>query len=217
MPEMLPSPHVSACEQLAEMLSPQRSDLRIQSLTTLEQLQQLWKIDKQAYADCSLEFEEFLQWWTHYPLGSQCLMSDSEIVASIGIYPLMPEQWKAFCSGSLPEFELVPVSLDACEEMPQHYWYASGIVVIEELRGWGTSPLKTLLQYALSSWISSSHVAYPLHICAVAEYAIGAKILDYFGFVKQCDASEMPNGCDLYSISLDSQRQALHLLKFKGL
>lgn len=214
---MLPSPHVSACEQLAEMLSPPRSDLHIQSLTTLEQLQQLWKIDKQAYVDCSLEFDEFAQWWTLYPLGSQCLMSGNDIVASIGIYPLLQDQWQAFCSGTLPESSLVPVSLDRCEVSPQHYWYASGIVVIEELRGWGASPLKTLLQYALSGWLSSSHVAYPLQLCAVAEYAIGAKILNHFGLVKQCDAAEMPNGCELYSISLDSHRQALHLLKSKGL
>lgn len=213
---MMASPHVSACEQLAEILSGQRSELCIQTLSTLEQLRQLWEIDKAAYAECSLEFDEFAEWWHRYPLGSQCLMDGDRILASLGLYPLSEAQATDFYEGRIPESDLLPVTLAECEDNPQHYWYASGVVVIEGLRGWG-SPLKTLLQYALPLWGNSGHVAYPLHIYSVAEYEIGAKILSYLGFSQQRSAAEMPDGCALYAIEVVSPQQELTLLKRKGL
>jgi hypothetical protein len=213
---MVVSPNITACEQLLDILVPATSRPYIQSPQTIEQLRQLWEIDKRAYGDCSLDFEKFADWWRLYPYGVRCLMAEEQIMAAVGVYPLSKEQWTAFSEGQISEALLLPVSLEECEATPQKHWYASGVVVIEALRGKSNSPLRTLIQFALSSWISSTHVAYPLNLIAITEYPIGAKILKYLDFVKAADGSKLPDGCDLYKSVFASQRQALEFLKRKG-
>jgi hypothetical protein len=213
---MLTSPYHQACEATIDLLNQPKPKLYIQPVASVEQLQQLWAIDKDAYLDCSLSFEAFKEWWERYEFGSRILLDRDRILASIGIYPLYAEQAAAFISGMIPESDLRPVTMAECEQNRQHNWYASGIVVAEHLRGWN-SPLKTLLQLGLTYWLSSGHIAYPLNIWAIAEYEIGARLLNCLGFVKVRDGSTMPDGCDLYNAQFDSEKQIRSMLRAKGL
>lgn len=205
------SPYIAACESI---LSSPYVDLQSQPVADLEQLRELWLIDKEAYQDQSLEFEEFSQWWQCYPLGSRVLLADGRIVASIGVYPLSAKQAIGFASGDLPESELQPVFLDDCQQQPVRDWYASGIVVVESMRG-KNNLLKKLLQIGLSSWLESGHVTYPLNVMAIAEYDIGRRLLEFFGFSKTQDGAQMADGFDLYQTRFESKRQAIQSLRLR--
>lgn len=211
---MISTPNTLACEAVIDLLSSSHKAFRLQPVENLEELEQLWKIDKDAYGDCSLTLEEFSQWWQRYEFGSRCLWLESDLQASIGIYPLYQDQATSFMKGVIRESELTPATVAECEFEPKNYWYASGIVVRSDLRGWG-SPLKTLLQAGLSSWLDSGHLAYPLTLLSIAEYEIGRKLLQFFGFEKVQDGSNLPDGCDLYAAHFDSRREISSFIKQK--
>lgn len=214
---MVATPNTIACERFLELLTARKPQLYFQHVADLDQLRQLWQIDQAAYLDCSLSFERFQEWWERYEFGSRVLLDGDQILASIGIYPLYDEQAAAFSAGTIPESDLKPVLCDECEAEPRHNWYASGIVVAESLRGSSNSPLKTLLQLGLNNWLRSGHVAYPLHLWSIAEYEVGARLLDFFGFVKVRDGSSLPDSCDLYHRVFETRDQAHDFLKRKGL
>lgn len=169
--------------------------LTSQYVESVEQLRELWAIDKAAYQDLSLEFEPFLHWWSRYPMGARLLLFEGKIVASMGIYPLYPQQAETFIAGEIRESSLEPVMEAECQQGIQH-WYFSGIVVVEQWRYRGL--LLPLLETKLKTWANSGHLAYPLTLCGLAEYGIGAKILDRLGFTLHRKGIEMPDGCDLY-------------------
>lgn len=211
------SPCQVACEESLELLTAAKLNLYFQPVADLDQLRQLWRIDQAAYLDCSLSFDRFVEWWEAYVYGSRVLLDGDRILASIGIYPLSSQQAQAFSSGTIPESELKPVLFDECVVNPQNNWYASGIVVAESFRGHASSPLKTLLQSGLSAWLDSNHVAYPVSLWSIAEYDIGAKLLNFFGFTKTREGGQMPDGCDLYHRSFASKQEARDFLRHKGL
>ncbi len=203
---MLLNPNKLACEE-AILLLERNKRYRMQACQDLKQLRLLWEIDSQAYQDCSLSFERFCLWWERYEFGSRILVDeDNCILASIGIYPISSTQYRSFVNGQIPESDLLPVPLHKCQSRPQSYWYASGIVIAEEIRGWG-GPLRTLLRMGLSHWFGSRHIAYPVHLAAIAEYEVGAKLLDFLGFQKTADKESMPNHCDLYQVCFSSEMQ----------
>lgn len=207
---MVVSPHIAACQEAIDLF--RRQTIHLQPVESLDQLQELFAIDAEAYQECSLEFEVFRQWWERYPLGSRVLLADGQIAASIGIYPLYSEQFAAFQHGKIPEQHLRPVTLAECEFKPARTWYASGIVVATQLRGWG-SPLGRLMRGGLSEWLNSGHIAYPLEILAIAEYDEGRKLLELLGFCKVRVGAELPDGCDLYKVQFENYEQALSLVQ----
>ncbi len=209
------SPHVAACEQLLKVLEP-KSEIVVETIDTLERLEELWRIDSEAYGNCSLTLEEFSAWWRRYEFGSRNLISQGRIAASIGIYPLYPEQALLFSTGQMEESDLTPVTLTECEQCPVSDWYFSGIVVRNDLRGWG-SPLPMLLKLGIGYWLASGHVAYPLSAWAIAEYSAGARLLNFLGFSKFKDGSLLPDGYDLYRLHLACEREALTVFRTRGL
>lgn len=206
------SPNVAACQEAIELLSHPQPRYQIQRVESLERLRELWEIDKEAYKDCSLEFEPFVEWWNRYECGSRNLLENDRIVASIGLYPLYAEQYQAFVNGWIKESALKPVTLTECEEEPVSTWYSSGIVVAEHARGWG-SPLPILLNRGIRSWLDSGHLRYPLDLIAIAEYDEGARLLELFGFEKIRDKAEMPDGCDLYQVRFANRNAAIAQLR----
>ena len=197
----MPTPHTAACEEMIALLNPPR--IYLQHVEDLDRLRELFAIDQAAYNECSLEFATFRHWWERYDLGSRVLLSDNEIVAGLGIYPLATEQAIAFEQGRICEGDLLPVPIAECEAQPVHDWYISGIVVVNSLRGAG-SPLRRLLRLGLSSWIDSGHVAYPLNLQAIAYSEAGRRLLELLGFAKIRVATELPDHCDLYKLRLES-------------
>lgn len=209
------SPHVAACEELLDLLNSPRS-LTAQPVESLEQLRELWLIDKEAYQDCSLDFAPFVDWWQAYPPGSTLLLElpSRRILASIGIYPLTPEQALAFTSGDIPEGDLRPMKLADCRRQKVSNWYCSGIVVIPEMQNKGL--LRRLLQIGIGSLQQTGYISYPATLYGLAEYTIGEKLLTKFGFSKLRDGSTLPDGCDLYGTRIESERDMKTLLQAKG-
>jgi hypothetical protein len=103
----------------------------MQPVESLQRLEELFVIDQDAYQECSLSFERFKQWWELYPFGSRVLLANDQIQASIGIYPIAAEMAISFQNGEIHESVLQPVSVQECQESPQSFWYASGIVAVE--------------------------------------------------------------------------------------
>lgn len=202
-----------ACQQIIECLQPA---VRMVQHCDLTRLKELWEIDREAYGDCSLEFSEFQTWWNLYELGSRILIEDNKIVASIGIYPILYQQAESFVQGQICEGDLLPVSLEICDQQPQNYWYVSGIVVARNYRGWG-SPLRSLMRMGIGLWLSSGHLSYPLTLFAIGEYEDGARLLKLIGFSLIRCGEQTLDGYDIYCLKLQSEIQARQIFERIGL
>jgi len=206
--------HECALEELKTICDPPKR-LHCHYCTNESELRELWEIDKVAYGDHSLEYEPFLEWWTAYPYGSINLVSDSRIVGSFGIYPLSPAQAEQFQSGQLSESEIKPYPLVEVEQSGAQYWYWSGLVLVPEWQHRGL--LRTLLRIGLGSWESRGHQAYPLHVYGLAQVPVGRKIFERFNFQLKKPGTDLPDGLDLYALSLESPTQLRSLLRSRGL
>lgn len=211
------SPSILACEELLNSLSAPKPQFHFQAIASLEQLYQLWEIDRDAYQEQSLSFERFQEWWERYELGSRVLLEGDRILASLGLYPVSCHHFDKFTAGLIPERDLLPLPLEQCEESPASCWYASGIVVSPSARGWGKPHVNRLMSYAFHQWVDSGHISYPLQVAAIAEYEQGAKLLQALGFQKLQDGYGLPDGCDLYWISFASEEEVRSLLRSRGL
>lgn len=199
-------PNLDACEEVLNWLDRPRG-LHPAHMETESDVRAQWEIDQEAYGDCNLSYEKFLEWWTAYPFGSHQLMRGSEILASIGLYPIEREMFFRFRSGEIPESELTPLEIGGIQsgETPAHCWYASGIVVVPKYRG--RSVLRDLFRISIPAWASRGHAAFPLSIAGLAEYAIGARMLERCGFTKERSGEQTPDGCDLYTLELVDKKE----------
>ena len=158
---------------VSDFLNLNPVDYSIQNVENIEQLKQLWKLDMQAYHDCTITFPTFKKWWSCYPFGSKVYLENGEIVASIGLYPIEEGMAKAFRAGHISETDLVPLRLKECQRTPQKFWYASGILLNDALlktdphRMLRNHPVKPLLQNGLQLWLASGHVDYPATLFAL--------------------------------------------------
>ena len=212
-------PSVVAYQELATLIEPNDRLKPAQVLRKIEHLRRLWSIDADAYQECSISFGCFRRWWQRYPLGNTVIMTEKdEIVASIGIWAIAPDQFSAFTAGQIREQELLPVTLSQCQKRPQNSWYVSGVVLAKDYRGRiKRNPLLQLLRAALGDWIGSDHVAFPLQVVALGEYEEGDNLLQRFGFSKVADRDQMPDSCHLYSLVLESEEHAESILKSRNL
>ena len=58
------------------------------SISSPDELEELWAIDKSAYGAASIPFEKFLEWWRAYPPGLLVLKGDKRIGGAIGMWPI---------------------------------------------------------------------------------------------------------------------------------
>jgi len=199
--------------ELSTLLDP-TPKLQVRAIQTLDELRQLHTIDADAYQDCSISFESFQRWWTRYPSGNTVVFLGNEIIASIGLWPISPQQSDAFIEGEIQESDFEPMPQEECEDNPQHNWYASGIVLKKHLRGnLKNNPIKMLLERAIGEWFDSRRVAYPLRVLALAEYIEGENLLNRFNFMKIRDKANLPDGCDIYEVQVRSEDEVKNLLK----
>jgi hypothetical protein len=212
-----PTPSIVAYRELTELTQP-CSKLKSQYIESADQLRELWMIDADAYGDCSISFECFLNWWERYPYGNSVIFCDGTVIASIGLWPISAQQATAFIEGEIPEAQLVPLTLQDCQKEPQHNWYASGIVLKNPLRGnLKNNPIKMLLERGVGEWFDSGHIAYPMRLLALAEYTEGENLLTRFNFMQIRTRNHMPDKCDLYSLQINTEEEAAHILKARNL
>lgn len=188
------------------------SQYRLTEIATTTQLEQLWAIDKEAYGDCSIEFQIFENWWRQYPPGLKAITCKGEIIAAFGLFPLSQNQAAAFERGEVRESELIPVSQIELRRSPVHHWYFSGVVLCPVLRKTKDSPLRLLLSSGISLWLSSGQIAYPASLLALAYSPEGQKMLERFSFV-QLSKSDLPDGCPLYKLDTSTKKVLTNILK----
>lgn len=216
LPVTIENPLVAACEELQLLISP-TSKLEVRPIANLEELRRLHTIDADAYQECSITFDCFANWWQRYPDGNTVVFSGDEIVASIGLWAIYEEQFRALSGGEICEMDIAPITLAECEQEPQRYWYASGIVLKKELRGKVKSnPIKLMIDAAISNWTESNRVAYPLKVLALGEYQQGINMLLNFGFQKIRDGVDLPDKCDLYCLEANEE-EIERILKSRNL
>jgi hypothetical protein len=73
-----------------------------------------------------------------------------------------------------------------------------------------------LLKLGIGYWLASGHVSYPLSVWAIAEYSAGERLLNFLGFSKFKDGSQLPDGYDLYRLQLACEREALTVFRTRG-
>lgn len=159
------------------------------------QLRELWQIDAHAYGDHSLAYEPFLDWWERYPFGSRCLILNGKIIASIGIYPLYPEQANLFSTGQISEGELHPVSLDDCKQGVAN-WYFSGLVIVPEFQN--RRIVRPLVRLGVREWMHSGHLTYPISLYSLGQTVRGQKVLKLWGMRIIVPGYKLPDKLDLY-------------------
>jgi hypothetical protein len=211
----------SACiEALRELetLIQSSPKLEVRPLNSLDELRKLHEIDADAYQECSISFDCFRGWWERYPSGITAVFSGDELVASIGLWAISPEQSQAFIDGQIREADINPVTTEECERQAQSHWYASGIVLRKHLRGTvKTNPIKLMLEAAIGGWFDTQMVAYPLRILALGEYLEGQNILSRFNFMKIRDRSNLPDGCDMYCLQANTEEEIERILRSRHL
>lgn len=210
-------PSVEAYLAIADILRP-NPEYSIQHIATVDQLHELWTIDDDAYGDCSIPFPVFRDWWERYPVGNTIVLSDNVIAASFGLWPISEGTATSFIEGRIKESDIEPVSLEECDQQPQRYWYASGVVLRLPYRNTvKANPIKPLLSTALSLWIGSDRISYSTQVLALSYSLEGKNMLNRFGFGRIREGQHLPDNCDLYALHLGCEREAQNWLKMRNL
>jgi hypothetical protein len=211
------NPAKLACQTITKMTTAILPLDEVHRIANLEQLKELYLIDSDAYQECSIPFEVFELWWSSYEPGLNVISRKNKIIASIGIFPISVEQYQDFTKGRITESDLLPVSLEECEETPQHCWYFSGIVISPNIRGTKAAPLKLLLWAGLGQWAGSSYISYPAQCCALGYSQEGQLMLKRFGFSSIPESESFPDGCPVFSLSFSSMEEVLHVMSLRGI
>lgn len=188
------SPAEVACDELLATLNPM--PLEVDHIRRESQLRELWQIDTQAYGDHSLAFEPFFEWWERYPYGSRCLLLEGRIIASVGIYPLTPDQAQLFSTGQISEGELQPVRLEDCKLDGVADWYFSGLVIVPEYQNRGI--VRRLIRLGVGEWMRSGHLRYPIALYGLGQTEKGRKALELCGMRLIVPGCKLPDQLDLY-------------------
>jgi hypothetical protein len=217
MTHLTDNPTRIACEAITEISDHPLLGDTLHRINSIEQLKELWLIDGEAYQECNLPFDVFEDWWRRYEIGMTQVRRNGELVASIGIFPLSPQQYEEFTTGVIAEADLKPVTLDQCEYEAQQYWYFSGVVLLPRLRGKKSAPLKLLLKVALWQWLTSRHIRYPARNCAMAYSSEGEQMVKRFQFGKLPESEHFPDKCPMYQMISSSEYELSNLIKARGL
>ena len=189
--------------------SQDRAKFVVRAVANPAELEQLWMLDRAAYAQASITYEQFLGWWNAFPPGLKALFSDSKVMGAIGIWPLSDQWATRFKNGQTREAELPPEMLRAFQNSAAKAWYCSGIVLKPELR---KSPaIQCLLTRALKQWLEDGHTEYPLELLALAYSDSGEALLKRSGFLRLQNASCMADGFPLYGVQLPSKMESLRV------
>jgi hypothetical protein len=195
---------------------PDRADqFRVEAIRSPEELQELWAIDKAAYGEDSLTYEQFLDWWSSFPLGLWALFSEKRVVGAIGIWPLSVRTAKWLKSAKLKESELSGPIMRPFTKRPARAWYISGLVLQPHVAG--SDAIRTLFSEGIGSWLRRTKIAFPCQLLALAYFAETEVLLDSFDFSHIQNASSMPDRLPLFGLELNTREQFILMLKDRGL
>ena len=157
----------------------------VREIQTTEELEELWKIDKDAYGTASLTLPEFYEWWSSYEQGVKALFYKQEIVGAIGLFPIHFSVAQKIKDGTIREKELIPMDNEQLKECGTRFWYAGGIVLKENYRkSKKYNPIIFMLNVGLNLWMESKHIEFPIEIYSMALSQEGKRMLERFSFIK---------------------------------
>jgi hypothetical protein len=179
------------------------------------ELHDLWAIDNEAYAEASITYEKFEDWWRCYPSGLHALFFRTRVMGAIGIWPLSARCAGLLAAARLKESEITGRQMRILSEAPARCWYVSGIVLRPELIG--GRAIRILLSHGVGSWLSSAKIQFPSELLALAYSKQGQALLEGFNFFKIQNADTMPDRVPLFGLHLTSKQQFVSSLKQRGL
>ena len=191
------------------------AQLRIGPIRSAAELKDLWGIDKAAYGQASLTYEQFADWWSSFPLGLWTLFSTNRIAGAIGIWPLSVSCADLLKSGRLKESDLTGRMMRPFTTRTARCWYVSGVVLLPELEG--SRAIRLLFSRGIGSWLRRTRIAFPCELLALASSSEGERLLEGFEFFKIQNATAMPDHVPLFGLRLGTREQLVSLLKGRGL
>lgn len=163
-----------------------------------EELQDLYKIDAEAYGNASIPYETFLEWWSAHQLGLVGAFDENnKVQGAIGIWPVTKNWIKDLSSGRGKESNLNTKPIQEAGSQPTENWYISGIVVTPKRRG--RCMAQGLIIETLRTWATKNKISWPASLWATAYSPQGEKLLARFGFNLHTPGNKMADGDPLYT------------------
>lgn len=209
-------PSLTAIFSLLDQINPSTNyRYHVSGIKTLSQLQELWRIDAEAYGEANLDYSRYESLWLANKKGLFALYLGGQVIGGFGIWPV-PEVWmRAFQSGRVREADLPTTTDEFTGKAPTQHWYISGIVLALKYRG--SYAASTLLWESTLTWVVQSSLIYPVNLAAIAISDDGEKLLARYGFALLAPASQMIDGYSLYTRSLGRDDTITLLKKAKTL
>jgi hypothetical protein len=185
--------------------------LRLGSVSSSDELAQLWTIDKSAYGEASLTYEQFAGWWCAYPSGLLVLHWDQRIGGAIGLRPLSGRAAARFTNGKMKEANITGRMMHRFRQIPAHKWYISGMVLRPDLSGtcsWQGNAIAAVLNQWRRPLPKSTRIPLALSPWPESELLLGS-----FGFYCCQKAHAMPDGFALYALDVASRDDFASLLQ----
>ena len=136
-------------DALRNFCADDRQQLRVGPVRSPAELEDLWAIDNAAYAEASITYERFQDWWSSFPLGLRALFFKNRVMGAIGIWPLSNRCARLLKSAQLKESQLMGRTMRGYIDSPARFWYVSGIVLRPQLVG--SRAIKVLLSQGVAS------------------------------------------------------------------
>jgi hypothetical protein len=184
-------------------------EFRLGAICSLEELEELWAIDREAYGEASITYDKFKDWWLSFPSGLLVLHWRQRIGGAIGLWPLSNHFAKRLRKGETQESTLTGRMMRKFRQASARYWYISGIVLRPELSG--TVAIRVLLGQGISHWLNTAKIKFPCQILALSAFPEGEALLKRFGFRYFQKPHAMPDGLALFALD-SASRNDLQLL-----
>ena len=195
---MLDNPGLAAIREALRHFCPcdDHQQLRVGPVRSPAELEDLWAIDSAAYAEASITYEKFKDWWLGFPPGLGALFFKNRVMGAIGIWPLSPRCAWQLKTARLKESQLIGRAMHAFVSRPARFWYVSGIVLRPQLVG--SRAIKVLLSQGIGSWLRSPRIEFPCELLALGYSAQGQALLEGFNFYRIQNADAMPDQVPLF-------------------
>lgn len=203
-----------AALKITEPLESNRSFI-VREIETPAELEDLWKIDFEAYGEMSWTHQHFYECWSAYPKGLKALFYGDYVVGAFGIWSVSRTWAEEIKKGKKKESEITPAMLRSVKAKPSFYWFITGIVLQAGLRN--SKAIKLLLKEGFRNWFETNQFVYPTEVLALAYSPEGQALLERFSFRRLQNATAMLDNAPLYTKKLKTENELLDIFRGRGL
>ena len=167
-------------------------DIIIKQVTSIDELEEIWKIDYEEYKESNISKDILFKWWNTYKEGLYIVKKNMVVIAGLGIWPLSKDVYNNLKNGSINEFEL-----DVLNKNTSKYWYISGIVVIKKYR---SIILRYILYSIIKNWYKNQLKSNFVTIGSIAISIEGKNLLIKNGFSLLKNNNKRKNNFQFFEI-----------------